>query len=997
MKLFSYVFFVRTFIFLNLIFSLTKSKAQNLTQTDFTGLIVPQYMCSGSTSLPVVFRATVSGLVSSATYRYYVRGVLSSDFGSTTSGAGNPVLINSTTSSFSYTTSPVLSTAGRYETFTTDATGNYTGWFCLINTTNTKFTPGNIIYPAITLNNGAGGTTASKRLALDLGITVLQFSTSVGTNNGSGIWGNTNATSKNMIALFDNTTASGRPLSLTYVESAGVSIASLAGYYSSNVETITGTWGTLVPNTLPNGIRRIDQLSLSDASLAGSCADADGIWGCLSTVNPIGGASTPIDISNYVLPTNNIFSNQTTVYYRSKNNGDWCNVHNWEASTDNVNWNNATKVPDNNESDITISGGHTIRIYDAQNNLTLDQTNVSAGATLIWKSNILNIADGTGIDLLVNGTFYDSSSANINFAGSASWALLPNANFIKSGSGVATGWRDNYHLGMAAIPTNSNWFVRKSGTMNPALTSIGGTYYGNLTIDNNSGAVWDAFMIASKFSGFSDAPIIKGNLDIGGSEAGAVTFYNENSSTSPILVKGDMVIKNGCGFVLDDANTTMGATGLEMQGSLTVNGFLNYTSTDASNTNRLLLFSGNIDQIIAGTGSINSYNLKSDKLSGVLILYRNITIDNILILSNGKLDLNKNKITLSNGAPVAISRTNGWIESEDKDNSSKIQWNIGTNTGPHIFPFGKNASVYIPLTFQLTSGNIGNLTVATYGTLPDNIPWPTVPQAVLNLNRQGIDNSANTVDRFWQLDNTGTTGIADITFTYDDAEEPSNEIPLVAQRYDKPTENWQAPWTTQSDNPTNNTVTTTGVTSFSTWTLTTVDLPLPLQLISLEATHSNNSVSLNWNITNIAELSHFKIQRSTDGIIFKDIAIVNRTIANNYQYNEDVSDELTYLYYRIKIVSHSESYSTIVSIDFKKTQAIKVYPNPFEDILNIDTGNLTTEEMKVKILDIYGNLLIEACLNNSNRFIKTEQLVSGIYYMNISNNTLNENHILIKE
>jgi hypothetical protein len=997
MKLQTYVFYVRIFIFSIFLFSSKILTAQNLTQADFTGLIVPQYLCSGSTSLPVVFRATVSGLASSALYRYYVRAVLSSDFGSTTSGAGNPVLMNSNTSTFSYTSSPVLSTTGRYETFTTDPSGSYTGWFCLTNTNNAKFTPGNIIYPTITLNNGAGGTVINKRLALDLGITVLQFATSAGAFNGTGIWGNTNSTAKNMMVLYDNIAGSGRPLSVTYVENSGITIPSLVGYYSSNVETVTGAWGTIIPNTLPNGIRKIEQLALSDASVTGSSTDADGIWGCLSTINPLGGSSSPIKMSNYVLPNNITFSNQSSVYYRSKNNGDWCNVNNWEASTDNILWNNATKVPDNNESDITISGGHSIRIYDTQNSLMIDQTNISTNATLIWKSNTLTIADGTGIDLLVNGTFYDSSSANINFATYATWALTANANYIKSGSGVATGWRDNYHLGMSSIPVNSNWYIRKSGTMNPALTSIGATYYGNLIVDNNSGTAWDAFMIASKFSGFSDFPTIKGNFDIGGSEADAVIFYSENNSPSPILVKGNVTIKNGCGFVLDDATTTTGSTGLEVQGNLTVNGFLDYTITDVNNTNRLLLFSGNSDQVITGIGSLRIYNLKSDKTAGSLILDRNITIDNILTLTNGKIDLNQNKITINNGTSGAVSRTNGWLESEDTDNSSKVQWNIGTSIGQHIFPFGKNASVYIPFIFNLISGNIGNITVSTYGTPANNLPWPLAPQAVLNLDRQGIDNSTNTVDRFWQLDKTGTTGVADIIFTYDDAEEPSNEVNLAAQRYDKTTDNWQIPWVTQSDNPTNNTITVTGVTSFSAWTLTAINLPLPLQLLSFKATNTNNIVLLNWMVSDINELSYFKIQRSVDGITFEDITTVNKTNKNNYVYEDKVFEDLKILYYRIKIIGNTENYSAILLIDLKQQYSAAVYPNPFENIINISTDENSTQNIKVKVLDVYGSVLMEVFLNDSVHFIKTEQLVSGVYYINISTDFLNETHVLIKE
>jgi len=169
------VFFVGNFF---------NAKSQNLTQSGFTGVIVPQYMGSGNTTrLPVVFRATVTGLTASTSYRYYTQLALATTFGTANSGVGNPLLISSV-GGYTYSTSPGVSTAGTYETFTTDASGNYTGWFACVNTGNAAFTGGNVIYPTITLNGGGTSTTISKRLALDLGITILAFG-AAGTTNGT--------------------------------------------------------------------------------------------------------------------------------------------------------------------------------------------------------------------------------------------------------------------------------------------------------------------------------------------------------------------------------------------------------------------------------------------------------------------------------------------------------------------------------------------------------------------------------------------------------------------------------------------------------------------------------------------------------------------------------------------------------------------------------------------------------------------------------------------
>ena len=130
---------------------------QLLTQADFTGVTVPQYMASGTSSrMPVIFRATLTSLTANTTYRFFCQGATNStagggtvDIGSTNGGAGNPILINSAGTAFANTSSPSLITPGTTcETFTTDALGNYTGWFGFLNSGNARFTAGNTVFPS---------------------------------------------------------------------------------------------------------------------------------------------------------------------------------------------------------------------------------------------------------------------------------------------------------------------------------------------------------------------------------------------------------------------------------------------------------------------------------------------------------------------------------------------------------------------------------------------------------------------------------------------------------------------------------------------------------------------------------------------------------------------------------------------------------------------------------------------------------------------------------
>ncbi len=190
-----------------------------------TEVAMPQFIqgiASGSSNtkrLPFAYCVTISNLTANATYRYYNQAVVSGD-SLTTAGAGNCILANAS-GNFTRTTSPGLSTAGSYGTFTTDANGSYTGWFVMEPTGNTRFTAGNQVFMRILLNDGADGTVTATRLTTPAAATVLAFNTS-GANTGTGIRGNSSATDKNFVLLYDNVAGTGRPLAGTIVESDGL-------------------------------------------------------------------------------------------------------------------------------------------------------------------------------------------------------------------------------------------------------------------------------------------------------------------------------------------------------------------------------------------------------------------------------------------------------------------------------------------------------------------------------------------------------------------------------------------------------------------------------------------------------------------------------------------------------------------------------------------------------------------------------------------------------
>jgi hypothetical protein len=74
-------------------------------------------------------------------------------------------------------------------------------------------------------------------------------------------------------------------------------------YYASPVDVTTGAWGTIIPNNLPNGVRRVEERAFAGGGIVLYLDDNDGIWdpGAINTVNPAGG-TTAIELPMSVVP-----------------------------------------------------------------------------------------------------------------------------------------------------------------------------------------------------------------------------------------------------------------------------------------------------------------------------------------------------------------------------------------------------------------------------------------------------------------------------------------------------------------------------------------------------------------------------------------------------------------------------------------------------------------------------------------------------------------------
>ena len=278
-------------------FNAVNSAAAILASPTLTTVLLPQVIegQSGTNTnrLPFVYRAKIFGLLPSVQYRFTNQIVISTDL-STAGGSGNCLYV-STSGDFIRSSSPSLATAGAYGSFTTDANGAYEGWFANEPTGNARFVPGKFIFPRISLNDGAGGTSAVFRLTAADSVRVLKLDASSADSTGTGLRCTSDAPAKDLVFAYDTVSGTGRPVTGSFVESDGTDNSttnSYASFYSASVNGNAGAFGFVVPNLLPKGIRRIERRSLSTGAVTGIAKDADGIWPSgMGTVNPSGGTT----------------------------------------------------------------------------------------------------------------------------------------------------------------------------------------------------------------------------------------------------------------------------------------------------------------------------------------------------------------------------------------------------------------------------------------------------------------------------------------------------------------------------------------------------------------------------------------------------------------------------------------------------------------------------------------------------------------------------------
>ncbi len=184
------------------------------------------------------------------------------------------------------------------------------------------------------------------------------------------------------------------------------------------------------------------------------------------------------------------------------------------------------------------------------------------------------------------------------------------------------------------------------------------------------------------------------------------------------------------------------------------------------------------------------------------------------------------------------------------------------------------------------------------------------------------------------------------------------------------------------------------------FTLGSTGIPLPVELIDLFAECSGNYITLNWTTASEQNNVFFVIEKSSDGIDFSKIGLIQGSGNSNtiltYSYIDDKPNETTN-YYRLKQIDNDGkyNYSDIVATNChdngQNPEDIIIYNSPYNNDIVVTFRNNNAKSYRVLFTDQLGRLLVSKTHNavsgDNTLQIDKSGLSSGVYNLTMYSDT----------
>jgi hypothetical protein len=183
-----------------------------------------------------------------------------------------------------------------------------------------------------------------------------------------------------------------------------------------------------------------------------------------------------------------------------------------------------------------------------------------------------------------------------------------------------------------------------------------------------------------------------------------------------------------------------------------------------------------------------------------------------------------------------------------------------------------------------------------------------------------------------------------------------------------------------------------------TFSFVSCNITLPTQLVEFKGQKKDKTVLLNWTTVAEENVSHYELQRSTDGTKFETIALVFSIGGQRNEYN--YTDRRPYFgmnHYRLRIVDKDGQfrYSPVVTARFDEQLPgdVVVTPNPVvSNTIRVRMTGLEKGTYHMELHNTAGQLLQSKTMK-INQYDQTETMMrpanspSGVYWLSVYDNT----------
>ncbi len=313
---------------------------------------------------------------------------------------------------------------------------------------------------------------------------------------------------------------------------------------------------------------------------------------------------------------------------------------------------------------------------------------------------------------------------------------------------------------------------------------------------------------------------------------------------------------------------------------------------------------------------------------------------------------------------------------------------LGATSVPFEFPVGDNG-VYAPIEISRVMDSNSEIKAEF---LADPPPWGNIT----------IDPDLDNVleSQRWKLDRNAASGEFEVTLNWNNATELGITNPdsmVVASLNDM----------NVLTNYGNGAVTSSGESG----SITSADPPpwgnifytlgsvspinvLPVELLNFNAIPRANSILIEWETALELNTDRFEIERSLDGRNFNKIGVINSqgegSGISSYSMN-DKAPNAGMNYYRLRILDNDGTfeYSPVEAVRFEANSKLMIYPNPVQDMLNIQGDDFSSEEGTLEVFDKNGQRLYHGIIAfQSGTFqIETDKinvLNHGTYFLRVT-------------